>query len=87
VDFAQNAQSLGAHAIRARTLPEVERALEEARRRDRTTVIVVEVDKEARVPGYGAWWDVPVAEVSAMDPVKKARAAYDEARKRERYFL
>ena len=43
IDFVANAASLGAHAIRAVTREEVEAALEEARHRDRTTVIVVEV--------------------------------------------
>ena len=87
VDFAANAASLGAHVIRATTGGDLQRALEEARRQEQTTVIVVEVDKEVRVPGYESWWDVPVAEVSEMESVKLAREAYDEARKRERTFL
>ena len=87
VDFAANAASLGAHALRALTREELERALEEARQQTRTTVIVVEVDKEARVPSYESWWDVPVAEVSEMDSVRRARAQYEEAKKRERFFL
>ena len=60
---------------------------EEARRHDKTTVIVIEVDKEVRVPGYESWWDVPVAEVSNMESVKAAREAYEKAKKRERTFL
>lgn len=87
VDFAANAQSMGAHAIRAVTRDDLENALEEARRTDRTTVIVVEVDKEMRVPGYESWWDVPVAEVSEADTVKSAREKYDEASKKERFFV
>ena len=47
----------------------------------------IEVDKEVRVPGYESWWDVPVAEVSEMESVKRAREGYDEAVKRERNFL
>jgi 3D-(3,5/4)-trihydroxycyclohexane-1,2-dione acylhydrolase (decyclizing) len=39
------------------------------------------------VPGYESWWDVPVAEVSEMDAVKRARESYDEAVKRERFFF
>jgi 3D-(3,5/4)-trihydroxycyclohexane-1,2-dione acylhydrolase (decyclizing) len=87
VDFAANAASLGAHVIRAATRDELQSALEEAAREERTTVIVVEVDKEVRVPGYESWWDVPVAEVSEMDSVKRARENYDEAVKRERNFF
>jgi 3D-(3,5/4)-trihydroxycyclohexane-1,2-dione acylhydrolase (decyclizing) len=87
VDFAGNAASLGAHAIRANTCEELKRALEEARRQNRTTVVAVEVDKEQRVPGYESWWDVPVAEVSEMETVQQARAKYEKNLKRERLFL
>jgi 3D-(3,5/4)-trihydroxycyclohexane-1,2-dione acylhydrolase (decyclizing) len=87
VDFAANAASLGAHVIRATTREDLQRALEEAQREVRTTVIVIEVDKEVRVPGYESWWDVPVAEVSEIESVKRAREDYDKAVKRERYFL
>ena len=38
-----------------------------ARHSDRTTAIVIPVDREQRVGGYESWWDVPVAEVST-DP-------------------
>ncbi len=87
VDFAANAASLGAHVIRATTRDDLQRALEEARRAERTTVIVIEVDKEVRVPGYESWWDVPVAEVSEVESVKRAREGYEEEVKRERSFF
>lgn len=87
VDFAANAQSMGAHAIRAVTCDDLKNALEEARRTDRTTVIVVEVDKEMRVPGYESWWDVPVAEVSEIDSVRSAREEHEKASKKERFFV
>jgi 3D-(3,5/4)-trihydroxycyclohexane-1,2-dione acylhydrolase (decyclizing) len=86
VDFAANARSLGAHAVATSSLAEFKQALQEARRAERTSVIVIQADREARVPGYASWWDVAVAEVSAMDSVKQARAQYDEARKKEKYF-
>lgn len=87
VDFVANAASLGAHAIRAVSRDDLERALGEARGKQSTTVIVVEVDKEMRVPGYESWWDVPVAEVSEVEEVKRARAQYEKASKKERHFL
>jgi 3D-(3,5/4)-trihydroxycyclohexane-1,2-dione acylhydrolase (decyclizing) len=87
IDFVANAASLGAHAIRATTLQDLERALEAARQQSRTTVIIVEVDKEVRVPGYESWWDVAVAEVSESDSVQAARASYEKERKKERLFL
>ena len=87
VDFAANARSLGAHAIKAGTLGELKKALEDAKAMDRTTVIVVETDASMGVPGYDSWWDVAVAEVSEMESVREARARYEEARKRERHHL
>jgi 3D-(3,5/4)-trihydroxycyclohexane-1,2-dione acylhydrolase (decyclizing) len=87
VDFAANARSLGAHALKASTLDELKQALSKAKTLDRTTVIVVETDPAVGVPDYESWWDVAVAEVSEMESVRAARARYEEARKRERYFL
>jgi 3D-(3,5/4)-trihydroxycyclohexane-1,2-dione acylhydrolase (decyclizing) len=87
VDYAMNARSLGAHAIEAKDLPSLKAALDEARTQDKTTVIVVETDREQRVPGYESWWDVPIAEVSELESVQTARAEYEAARQRERYFL
>jgi 3D-(3,5/4)-trihydroxycyclohexane-1,2-dione acylhydrolase (decyclizing) len=45
------------------------------------------VDRESRVGGYESWWDVPVAEVSTIDAVQDARAAYERARVAERTLL
>jgi 3D-(3,5/4)-trihydroxycyclohexane-1,2-dione acylhydrolase (decyclizing) len=87
VDFAANAESLGARAIRACTPQAIRAALEAARGADRTTAIVIPVDPEQRVAGYESWWDVPVAEVSALEAVQKARAEYVRARTAERHFL
>ena len=87
VDFVANASSLGACAVRARTRDELEQALINMRSHERTSVVVVETDLNARVPGYESWWDVAVAEVSEVDTVKTARSEYVEAKKKERYFL
>ncbi len=87
VDFVANARSLGAHAVKAATLDELKIALKDAKAMDRTTVIVVETDATASVPGYDSWWDVAVAEVSEMESVREARARYEEARKREKHYL
>jgi 3D-(3,5/4)-trihydroxycyclohexane-1,2-dione acylhydrolase (decyclizing) len=87
VDLAANAESLGARVWRAGTLESLRDALAEARTEQRPSVIVVPVEREARVPGYDSWWDVPVAEVSSRRDVQAAREAYEIARQRERDFL
>lgn len=87
VDFVANAASLGAHAVRARTREEFARALASIREQNRTSVVVVETDINARVPGYESWWDVPVAEVSKIEAVRAARKSFEAGRKKERYFF
>jgi 3D-(3,5/4)-trihydroxycyclohexane-1,2-dione acylhydrolase (decyclizing) len=86
VDFVANAQSLGAHAVRARTREELRKALMEARQRGVTSVIVIETAYDQRVPGYESWWDVPIAEVSEIEAVRAARAKYVKAREKQRVF-
>lgn len=44
------------------------------------------VDVNVRVPGYEAWWDVPVAEVSKSEKVNRVREEYEEQIKKERDF-
>jgi 3D-(3,5/4)-trihydroxycyclohexane-1,2-dione acylhydrolase (decyclizing) len=81
VDFAAHARSLGAHAEQVKTVADLEGALERAMLRDRTAVVVIETDPARPFPGGGAWWDVPVPEVSARPEVRAARQAYDAARR------
>ncbi len=87
IDFAANAESLGAVAFRATTADELRTALEAASEQSKTVLIHVPVDVDARVPGYESWWDVPVAEVSGEAGVQQARAQYEEAQKRQRVFV
>jgi 3D-(3,5/4)-trihydroxycyclohexane-1,2-dione acylhydrolase (decyclizing) len=87
VDLAANAASLGVHAVRTRTVDALRSALVEARAAAHTTVVVIETDPLAGVPGYESWWDVPIAEVSTMEAVQAARASYDGARTAERPHL
>lgn len=86
VDFVKLAEGYGARAVRATTRQEVEQAIADMRNHDGTTVVVIEVDKEMRVPGYESWWDVPISEVSEFESIRAARAAYEDAIKRERHL-
>jgi 3D-(3,5/4)-trihydroxycyclohexane-1,2-dione acylhydrolase (decyclizing) len=43
-------------------------------------VLAIEVDRYEGVPAYESWWDVPVAEVSAVKGVRAARAEYERSR-------
>jgi 3D-(3,5/4)-trihydroxycyclohexane-1,2-dione acylhydrolase (decyclizing) len=87
LDFAAITRGMGAVAICVSTIPDFRKALETARAAQQTTVIVVETEREVRVPGYDSWWDVAVAEVSTSESVQQTRAEYEEDLKKERYFL
>jgi len=87
VDYVANARSFGAYASRATNICELRAALETAKTMDQTSVIVIETEREVRVPGYESWWDVAIAEVSESTSVQEARRAYVEARRKERYHL
>ena len=87
IDFAKNCESLGAHVIRAANREEFSRAMKTAKGIQGGPVcIVTEVDRRQRVPGYGSWWDVPVAEVSESESVKQAREAYEAYKENENYY-
>jgi len=86
IDYAANAASMGAIAYKATDEASLREALEKARQADRTVVIHAVVDPAVRVPGYESWWDVPIAEVSGEASVQQARAAYEEARRKQRFY-
>jgi 3D-(3,5/4)-trihydroxycyclohexane-1,2-dione acylhydrolase (decyclizing) len=84
IDFAKNAESLGARAWHVFTPDELRQALREARRETRPCVIVAETDVDVSLPGSGVWMDIEVAEVS-QDPVtQKLRADYERDRAAQR---
>ncbi|MDT8303872.1 MAG: 3D-(3,5/4)-trihydroxycyclohexane-1,2-dione acylhydrolase (decyclizing) [Sedimentisphaerales bacterium] len=87
VDLAMNARGLGAHVIECKTYDDFVKAFKESKKTDRTTVIYIRNDRYVGVPGYESWWDVPVAEVSEMKSVKKARKEWEQNSKQERFFF
>ncbi len=78
-DFVALARGLGAIAHQVADIAALEAGLAEALRAERTTVLVLQTDGQASSGIGGAWWDVPVAEVSAREEVRQARRAYDKA--------
>jgi len=84
VDFVAHARSLGAEAVKARSIAELETAFKNARAAKSTQVIVIETDPAGSTDAGGFWWDVAVPAVSERTQVGAARRAYDEARKLQR---
>jgi 3D-(3,5/4)-trihydroxycyclohexane-1,2-dione acylhydrolase (decyclizing) len=87
IDLVANARSLGADAVRVRTVEELRGALQNAKQATRTSVIGIEVDRYEGVPNFESWWDVPVAEVATVDAVKAAREQYEDSKKKEQRYL
>lgn len=84
VDFAAHAASLGAIAEKVGGIAELSAAIERAKSADRTSVIVIDTDPAASTKEGGAWWDVAVPEVSALETVRVARLSYEKAQKRQK---
>ena len=86
VDYTAHAKSMGIDAVKVKTKQRLEKSIRQARKNDGSTLIEILVDRSVGVPGYEAWWDVPVAEVSESDRVTKIRKEYDKKKKGERNF-
>jgi 3D-(3,5/4)-trihydroxycyclohexane-1,2-dione acylhydrolase (decyclizing) len=79
IDFVAHARSLGASAVKVKSIAELETAFVGARAAQRTHVIVIDTDPMTITDAGGAWWDVAVPQVSTRGSVESARAHYEEA--------
>lgn len=86
-DLALNAESLGAHVVRTRTIDELRDALVDARSSSGPTVVCIETDPLLAAPSSDAWWDVPVAEVSHLTSTVEARRAYEKDKHLQHHYL
>ena len=85
IDFAKNAESMGARTWKVKTPEELRSALQEARSEEKTCVIVAETEKYRFSPPSGVWWDVAAAEVSRNSVTQAARKTYEKGRKLQRF--
>jgi 3D-(3,5/4)-trihydroxycyclohexane-1,2-dione acylhydrolase (decyclizing) len=72
---------MGANAVKAGSIAELEAAMQAAKSAAVPTVIVIDTDP---LPGTGAgghWWEVAVPEVSDRPQVNEARKGYETGRK------
>ena len=76
IDFAAHARSLGAQSEKTDGIDALRSALERARNAETTYVVVIDTDPVASTEAGGAWWDVPVAEVSGSASVGAAFEGY-----------
>ncbi|MBG6204645.1 3D-(3,5/4)-trihydroxycyclohexane-1,2-dione acylhydrolase (decyclizing) [Labrenzia sp. EL_13] len=86
IDFVAHAASMGAHAVKARDIADLEAQILASRDRAVPTVIVIDTDP-MHGPGEnggGHWWDVAIPEVSSREAVRTAREGYVAALKHQR---
>ncbi|MGG3470383.1 3D-(3,5/4)-trihydroxycyclohexane-1,2-dione acylhydrolase (decyclizing) [Neobacillus pocheonensis] len=72
IDFAKAAEGYGAKTYSVRTMEELEEAMMDAKKQKVSTLIDIKVLPKTMTHGYGAWWNVGVAEVSEKNSIKKA---------------
>jgi 3D-(3,5/4)-trihydroxycyclohexane-1,2-dione acylhydrolase (decyclizing) len=82
IDFVAHARALGAQATGVDGIGGLEQALAGAFAAKTTQVIVIETDPAKSTEAGGAWWDVPVPEVSKSAAVQRAYAEYAKKRAR-----
>ncbi len=79
IDFVAHAGAMGAKAVKAGSIAELEAALAEAKTASGPFVVVIDTDPYPSTPHGGHWWDVAVPEVSARAEVRAARESYERS--------
>lgn len=91
VDLAANARSYGIDVVDLEPAPDVVARLHDAvvaaKASPVSTLIRVSTDPLLPALDGGGWWDVPVAEVSELEPTRAARAEWERDRLRQRPLL
>ncbi|OYW56671.1 MAG: 3D-(3,5/4)-trihydroxycyclohexane-1,2-dione acylhydrolase (decyclizing) [Rhodobacterales bacterium 32-66-7] len=76
LDFVGHARSMGAHAVKAGSIAELEAAIRAAKSATVPTMIVIDTDPGPGTGAGGSWWQVAVPEVSDRPEVNEARTAH-----------
>ncbi|WP_309666838.1 3D-(3,5/4)-trihydroxycyclohexane-1,2-dione acylhydrolase (decyclizing) [Tabrizicola sp.] len=77
IDFVAHALSMGALALKATDIAELEAAMAAAKTALIPTVIVIDTDPAPGTGAGGTWWNVAVPEVSTRAEVRAARKDYE----------
>jgi 3D-(3,5/4)-trihydroxycyclohexane-1,2-dione acylhydrolase (decyclizing) len=80
IDFVAHAASMGAEAIKAGDIAELEAALAHAKGAKVPVVIVIDSDPWHTTEAGGSWWQVGVPEVSGRAEVSAARKKFEAER-------
>ena len=83
IDFVAHASSLGARAVKANSIEELEALVTERITKQGVDVIVIETDPGPSTEAGGTWWDVGVPDVSARQTVREAHHQHQSGRERQ----
>ena len=83
IDYVAHAGSMGAHAVMATTLSELETAISDSVARGGVNVVVINTDPEPSTEAGGCWWDVAVPAVSERKNMRQLHDHYTKQRARQ----
>ncbi len=86
IDFVAHAASMGAHAVKAANIAELEARIAEARRRSIPSVVVIDTEAVSGTGAGGHWWDVAVPQTGGPERLETARAKYNANTAKQRTF-
>ena len=86
-DLAANAASWGADVLCCDSIASFRENYAKAVASDHTTVLYIQTDIEGPNPPASAWWDVPVAQVSALESTREAYQEYAGHKAQQRHYL
>ncbi|MEZ5755322.1 MAG: 3D-(3,5/4)-trihydroxycyclohexane-1,2-dione acylhydrolase (decyclizing) [Paracoccaceae bacterium] len=84
IDFVAHAGSMGARAVKAGSVAELEAKIVEMRGGNVPAVLVIDTDPMPSTAAGGTWWEVGVPEVSTRETVRAARMNFETAKEKQR---
>lgn len=84
IDFVAHAASMGARAVKAGSVAELETRMTDLRGGTIPAVIVIDTDPMPSTAAGGTWWEVGVPEVSTRPSVLEARQKYETNKQKQR---
>ena len=84
INFVAHAAAMGAHAVKAADIADLEAKIVEARGRAIPSVIVIDTEAVSGTGAGGHWWDVAVPQAGGPERLEKARELYAENARRQR---
>lgn len=86
VDYAKIAEGYGLKAYTCRTVQQLSEALEDAKTQEDACLFDLKVLPKTMTDGYGAWWNIGIAQTSEKAAVRKACGEVLQKRKEARAY-